>query len=201
MRTKEKELKILNYISDFTEKMGYPPTVREIAEGFAIKSTSTVQYYLEKLRKNGDIAQSNCKSRAVVPSKNTKQQMVSAPLVGTISAGQGILALENIEDTYLLPQNLFSANNVFLLRVQGDSMIEAGICENDIVVVNKQETAANGDIVIVLWEETATVKRFVSCKNGKMVLHPENSTMQDIVLNKQQNPQILGKVVGCIKRF
>lgn len=190
---------IYNYIKDFIDDNGFPPSVREIGAKFSIKSTSTVHYYLEKLRDDGLILQDGNKKRAFTVAQ-TRTQCNYVPLVGNVSAGTGILAVENVEGEFPLPQNIFAGKDLFMLRVEGDSMIEAGISDGDIVVVRSQQTADTGEIVVAMWQDKATVKR-LRALSPALVLHPENSQMEDIVIPPDENPTIIGKVVGCIKKF
>ncbi len=190
---------IYNYIRDFVDDNGFPPSVREIAEKFNIKSTSTVHYYLEKLRNRGMISQDANKKRAFTVLQ-TRSPSNFVPLVGNVSAGKGILAVENIEGEFPLPRDIFTGNDLFMLRVEGDSMIEAGISDGDYVIVHSQSTADIGEIVVAMWQDKATVKR-LRATEPSLVLHPENSAMEDIVIDPEDNPSIIGKVVGCIKKF
>lgn len=190
---------IYNYIRDFVDDNGFPPSVREIAEKFNIKSTSTVHYYLEKLRNRGMISQDANKKRAFTVLQ-TRSPSNFVPLVGNVSAGKGILAVENIEGEFPLPRDIFTGNDLFMLRVEGDSMIEAGISDGDYVIVHSQSTADIGEIVVAMWQDKATVKR-LRATEPSLILHPENSAMEDIVIDPEDNPSIIGKVVGCIKKF
>ena len=190
---------IYNYIRDFVDDNGFPPSVREIAEKFNIKSTSTVHYYLEKLRNRGMISQDANKKRAFTVLQ-TRSPSTFVPLVGNVSAGKGILAVENIEGEFPLPRDIFTGNDLFMLRVEGDSMTEAGISDGDYVIVHSQSTADIGEIVVAMWQDKATVKR-LRATEPSLVLHPENSAMEDIVIDPEDNPSIIGKVVGCIKKF
>lgn len=200
MKKGDKRLEeIYNYIESFTEDNNYPPSVREIGERFSIKSTSTVHYYLEKLRTSGLIKQDGNKKRSVSLNK-TRAKSNYVPLVGTVSAGQGILAFENIEGEYPLPHDFFASGDLYMLRVEGDSMINAGINNGDYVIVNKQSTADIGEIVVALWQNTATVKR-LKATYPHLVLHPENYDMDDIIIRSEESPTIIGKVIGCIKKF
>lgn len=191
---------IYNYLRDYVDNNGYPPTVREIADRFDIKSTSTVHYYLEKLKNSGmiDNVSANKKRAITVTSNRTPANYVK--LVGNVSAGQGILAVENVEGEFPLPKDMFAGDSLFMLRVDGESMINAGIDNGDMVVVHQQNDANIGEIVLVYWEEKATIKRLSSTRPN-LVLHPENDAMDDIVIPPTDNPIILGKVVGCIKKF
>ena len=201
MKKSEQKIKeVYDFIKQFTDENNYPPTVREIGAHIGVKSTATVYYYLEKLRNDGLITQGSNKNRAIgITAQNTVGQVNVLPLVGRISAGTGNLAVENIDGYYPVPKDLFGGDNLFLLRVQGDSMINAGIDDGDLVVVNSQNQAAVGEIVVAAWQDQATVKRLRS--TVPFVLHPENDNMQDIFLTDDQSPSIVGKVVGCLKKF
>ena len=190
---------IYEYIKNFIDENSFPPSVREIGEKFSIKSTSTVHYYLEKLREKGLITQDANKKRAFSVKQNRSQSNY-VPLVGNVSAGTGILAIENIEGEFPLPQDMFMGKDLFMLRVEGDSMIEVGIADGDFVIVHSQNDAETNEIVVVFWQDKATVKR-LRAVSPNLVLHPENSKMEDIIISPDENPTILGKVVGCIKKF
>lgn len=190
---------IYQYITAFIDANGFPPSIREIAKEFSIKSTSTVHYYLEKLASMGLINQDANRKRAVTLNKSRSKSNY-IPLVGNVSAGQGILAIENIEGEFPLPQDIFGGNDLFMLRIDGTSMIDAGINDGDIVVVHSQNSADINEIVVVLWQDRATVKR-LRATTPQLILHPENDEMSDIIIDYQDNPTILGKVIGCIKKF
>lgn len=200
MKKGDKRLQeIYDYIEAFIDENNFPPSVREIGEKFSIKSTSTVHYYLEKLRTSGMIKQDGNKKRSVSVNKvRVKPNYV--PLVGNISAGAGILAVENMEGEYPLPHDIFSGDDLFMLRVNGNSMINVGINDGDYVIVHSQNSADIGEIVVALWQNTATVKR-LKATYPHLVLHPENYDMDDIIVRADDNPTIIGKVVGCIKKF
>lgn len=193
-------MEIYNYLRDYIDNNGYPPTVREIADEFSIKSTSTVHYYLEKLKNGGmiDNVSANKKRAISVTTNRTPANYIK--LVGSVSAGTGILAVENVEGEFPFPRDIFAGDQLFMLRVDGESMINAGIDDGDMVVVHQQNDADVGEIALVYWEEKATIKRLVA-KRPNLVLHPENDAMEDIVIPAMDNPIILGKVVGCIKKF
>ncbi len=191
---------IYNYLKQFIDENGYSPSVREIAAKFEIKSTSTVHYYLEKLKNSGLIEHADNKKRAVVVNGKNRSQTTFVPLVGNVSAGKGILAQENIEGEFPLPQTLFIGNDLYMLRVEGESMINAGISDGDFVVVRQQNEVDIGEIAVVFWQDKATIKRLRET-TPNLVLHPENDSMQDIVISPDENPSIIGKVVGCIKKF
>ena len=200
MKKGDKRLaEIYNYIKSFIDDNGFPPSVREIGTTFAIKSTSTVHYYLEKLRDQRLISQDANKKRAFTVTQ-TRSQSNYIPLVGNVSAGQGILAIENIEGEFPLPQDMFMGKDLFMLRVEGESMIEAGISDGDFVIVHSQNSADVNEIVVAFWQDKATVKRLRAIAPN-LVLHPENAEMDDIVITPDENPTIIGKVIGCIKKF
>ena len=202
MRDTSKKLEqIYNYIVEFSNENNYPPTVREICKKFDLSSTSVAHYYLEKLRKEGKISNEKNKNRAISLPNTARRNPNTcvAPLIGKVSAGTGILAVEDYEGEISLPKDIYNDDNLFVLRVDGDSMIKAGIANGDFVVIKKQSTADVGEIVLALWQETATIKRLQSI--NPFVLHPENDAMDDIVIEKDENPTILGKVVGCLKKF
>lgn len=201
MKKGDKKLnEIYGYLQEFIDDNGFPPSVREIAAKFNIKSTSTVHYYLEKLKNSGLIEQSGNKKRAVAINKKNRVQANFVPLVGNVSAGKGILAQENVEGEFPLPQNLFVGNDLYMLRVEGDSMIKASIFDGDFVVVRKQNDVEIGEIAVVLWQDKATIKR-IKKTSPNLVLHPENDAMEDIVITPDENPAIIGKVIGNIRRF
>lgn len=189
--------KVLAFMQEYIEDNGYPPTVREICSQCEIKSTATAYYYLEKLKSRGLITKQASKNRAVGISNSSKLNGISVPLVGTITAGTPILATENLEDYVTLPKDFKSEEDLFMLYVKGNSMIEAGIFDGDKIIVKKQNTAKNGDIVVALLDDCATVKRFFK-KKDKIVLHPENSSMSDIIV---PDVIILGVVTGLIRKF
>ena len=190
---------IYSYIKDFIDDNGFPPSVREIGEKFNIKSTSTVHYYIEKLRNRGLISQDANKKRAFTVMQ-TRSASNFVPLVGNVSAGSGILAVENIEGEFPLPRDMFTGKDLYMLRVEGESMIEAGISDGDYVIVHSQNAADIGEIVVALWQDKATIKR-LQALSPNLVLHPENSKMADIVITPEEAPAIIGKVIGCIKKF
>jgi len=189
---------VMNYLSVYIAENGFPPSVREICKELSIKSTATVYYYLEKLNKQGLIKKSPLKKRAVGIINPTKASSISVPVLGKVTAGQPILAVENCEDYLPIPLSMFNSNeDLFALNVKGDSMIEAGIFDKDKIIVKRQSTAENGDIIVALIDDLATVKRFYK-KNNKIVLHPENSSMQDMIFD---DISILGKLTGLIRKY
>lgn len=199
MGANRKETKIKNedavfgYIQKYISEKGYAPCVREVCAACKIKSTATVFNIINRLKERGLLEKSDVKRRAI----SLKSKSLSVPLVGTVAAGQPIFATENYEDYFSLPDNFFSGNDLFMLTVQGDSMIKIGILNGDKVIVNRQDVAINGEIVVALVEDSATVKRFYK-RDSKIILHPENDTMDDFIYD---DVKILGKVVGLIRNF
>ena len=195
----DKQREILEYIKDTILTKGYPPAVREICEAVHLKSTSSVHSHLETLEKNGYIRRDPTKPRTIEILDDdfalTRREMVNVPVIGTVAAGQPILAEENIEDYMPIPVEMLPNKEVFMLKVKGESMIEAGIFNNDKVIVAKQDTAKNGEMVVALVEDSATVKTFYK-ENGHIRLQPENSSMDPIIVD---DVQILGKVIGLFR--
>ena len=196
MVSEEKLLKVMDYIRKFSEENGYTPSVREIGKECAIKSTATVYSYIQKLQERGFLNKVNNKKRSVTLAKSSG---VNIPLIGTVTAGQPIFAYENYEDYYTFPAGEFKGEDLFMLRVQGTSMIDAGIMNGDKIIVRRQESAENGEIVVALVEDSATVKRFYR-KNGQIVLHPENEALADMIFEDGE-VKLLGKVVGLMRNY
>lgn len=196
-----KQKEILEYIKDEILKKGYPPTVREICETVHLKSTSSVHSHLESLEKNGYIRRDPTKPRAIEICDDSFQmvrtEMVSIPVVGNVAAGQPILAEENIEEYFPVPADVVPRGESFILNVRGDSMINAGILNGDRLFVNMCSTAENGDIVVALIDDSATVKRFYK-ENGHIRLQPENDAMDPIIVD---DCQIMGKVFGIFRIY
>ena len=197
-----KQQEILEYLKKEVRMKGYPPSVREICDAIGFKSTSTVHAHLSSLEKKGFIRKDPSKPRAIeildsTPLPEYHQETVNVPIVGTVTAGTPILAVENIEDTFPITLQYVKNSDFFMLKVRGDSMIEAGIFDKDLILVRQQPTADNGDIVVALIEEFATVKRYYKEK-GHIRLQPENSAMSPIIVN---NCTIVGKVVGLFRKI
>lgn len=191
---------ILAFIKESLMNNGYPPSVREIGKAVGLKSSSTVHGHLAKLEELGLIKRDPTKPRAIdILSDNPWKKMIDVPLVGRVTAGVPILATENIEETFPLPESLVGTqDDVFMLTVQGESMINAGIYDGDYIMVRVQNTAVNNDIVVALInDESATVKRFFKEKDF-VRLQPENDTMQPIY---EKNVAILGKVIGVYRQL
>lgn len=199
----QKQIEILLYIKNEIQRQGYPPAVREICKGVNLKSTSTVHAHLEKLEMKGYIRKDPTKPRAIeILDKNDdflliRKRTVDIPIVGKITAGVPILAVENIEDTYPVPLEMVEGHDVFMLTVQGESMIDAGILDGDLVLIKEQKTAINGDIVVALLGEDATLKRFFKEKD-RIRLQPENQFMEPIY---SKDVSVLGKVIGLYRKL
>ncbi len=209
MRNLETNIKnLMDFIVEYNTANGYMPSVREMASHIGIKSTSTINYYIDILEQRNYLKRHSEKNRARALEivKETPKfvryneycpEITNIPLVGTITAGEPILAIENIESQFGFPEDLFGSSDLFMLNVTGESMINAGIYNNDIIVVRKQNYANNGEIVAALVDDCATVKRFYKEEN-RIRLQPENPTMAPIYVD---NCTILGKVVGLVRKM
>lgn len=197
----QKQQEILEYLKEVILAKGYPPTVREICEKVDLKSTSSVHSHLETLEKRGYIKRDPAKPRAIEICDDSFQmvrtEMTSLPVYGNVAAGQPILAVDNILDYFPIPASEIPRGESFILNVKGDSMINVGIFSGDKILVNKNETASNGDIVVAMVDDSATVKTFYK-ENGHIRLQPENDTMDPIIV---PDCQILGKVFGVFRFF
>lgn len=196
----QRENDILHFIKRRITEQGYPPSVREIGMAVGLKSSSTVHGYLNSLEKKGYIRRNPSTPRAIEitdGSNSIEKEMVNIPLVGHITAGTPILAQEVIEDIYPLPFDLVQAEDTFMLNVTGKSMINAGILDGDKLIVKRQNYANNGDIVVALLEDEATVKTFYK-EADHIRLQPENDYMDPIIAD---NVVILGKVIGLIRQY
>lgn len=188
---------VYEFIVEFIDDNNFPPSVRDICSTLNIKSTATAYSYLNRLKEKGLLNYSPQKKRSLTVCNSPKQNFKSVPLVGVIRAGSPIFAVENLEGYYPLPDEFLSGGNEFALKVQGDSMINAGIFEGDVIIVNQQSVANNGEIVVALIDDSATVKRFYK-KNGKIILHPENDNLTDI---EYDQVTILGVVKGLFRKI
>ena len=201
-RISKKQQEILDYMKNEILNRGFPPSVREICEAVNLKSTSSVHSHLEALEKNGYIRRDATKPRAIEIIDDSfnlvRREVVNVPLVGTVAAGQPILAVENIDAYFPIPAEYMPNEQSFMLTVKGDSMINAGIFDGDQVLVKQQATAENGDMVVALIDDSATVKTFYK-ENGYYRLQPENDNMEPIIITG--NLQILGKVFGVFRFF
>lgn len=196
-----KQQEILEYIKSQILNKGYPPAVREICEAVHLKSTSSVHSHLETLEKNGYIRRDPTKPRAIEIVDDgfnlSRREIVNIPVVGTVTAGQPILAVENIEGYFPLLSEDMPNTETFMLKVKGESMINVGIFDGDQIIVQKQPIAENGDIIVALLDDSVTVKTYYQ-EDGYFRLQPENDTMDPIIVS---DLSILGKVVGLYRRY
>ena len=194
----ENQQRILDFIKSEIENKGYPPSVREICAAVGLRSTSTVHAHLNRLEEQGLIRRDSTKPRALEVLDGSHARGRSVPLVGRVTAGMPILAVENIEDYLVLPQSMLGKDDMFCLRVQGESMIDIGILDGDIVVLRQQDSAENGDIVVAMTDEDeATLKR-IFYEDGHVRLQPENRAMQPIIVERAA---VLGKLTALIRQF
>lgn len=197
----QKQQEILEYIKSQILERGFPPAVRDICEAVHLKSTSSVHSHLETLEKNGYIRRDPTKPRAIEILDDSfnfmRREMVNVPIVGRVAAGEPILAQQNIESYFPIPMEFMPNSQTFLLTVKGESMINAGILDGDMVLVEQRQTAHNGEMVVALIDDGATVKTFYK-EEGVIRLQPENDTMDPIIV---QDVQILGKVIGVFRFF
>lgn len=203
-----KEEQLLSYIKNYQNDNGYPPTVREMCKALKVSSTSTIFYYLNKLENSNKIKKNPNKNRALeIIEDNTthistilppsEDNLTRIPILGTVTCGEPILAVQTSEEYFMVSPTLFKGNDLFMLVAKGDSMINAGIFDGDKIVLKQQSYADNGDIVAALIDDSATIKRFYK-ENGHYRLQPENDTMEPIILDQVQ---IIGKVVGLVRKF
>jgi len=196
----DKQSEILDFIKREIFDKGYPPSVREICSAVGLKSTSTVHGHLERLEKKGIIRRDPTKPRAIeiLDDLQMRKEMINIPVIGRVTAGQPILAVENVEDIFPIPMDFIKSNlQTFILKVQGVSMIEAGILDGDSLIIEQRHTANNGDIVVALIDDEATVKTFYK-EDGYIRLQPENSSMPPILV---KDVKILGKVIGLFRKI
>ncbi len=197
----DKQREILEFIKSEVLGKGYPPSVRDICEAVHLKSTSSVHAHLSTLEKNGFIRRDPSKPRAIELVDDdlfalTRREVVNIPVVGTVAAGQPLLASQNIEDYFPVPSEYLPNQQIFMLKVHGESMINAGILDGDLVIVAQQQTARNGEMVVALIDDSATVKTFYK-EDGYFRLQPENDHMDPIIVEGEL--RILGKVVGVLR--
>lgn len=199
-----KQQQVLNFIESYVRDHGYPPSVRDICQGIGVRSTSTVHGYLTRLEKGGYIKRESTKTRSIVidhempqPLKEVRsvESYIDVPIVGRVAAGEPILAQENIEDTFPIPANYIRSGEYFMLNISGESMVQAGILDGDYVLVRKQQDAKNGDIVVALLDDSATVKTFYR-ESNMIRLQPENDTMSPIFT---RDLEVLGIVKGVFR--
>lgn len=196
-----KQQEILDYIKQCILQKGYPPAVREICEAVNLKSTSSVHSHLGTLEKNGYIRRDPTKPRCIEIVEDTfnlaRRELINVPVVGTVTAGQPILAVENIESYFPIMPEFIRNRQVFMLKVRGESMINAGIYDGDLVLVEQTPSAENGDIVIALIDDSVTIKRFFK-EDGHFRLQPENDFMEPIIVD---DLEIVGKAIGLFRAF
>ncbi|NPV92309.1 MAG: transcriptional repressor LexA [Firmicutes bacterium] len=197
----DRQAAILNYIRQQINEKGYPPSVREIGQAVGLYSSSTVHGHLRRLEEKGLIRRDPTKPRAIEIMSDKapirRKEMVNVPVVGRVTAGEPILAVENVEDSFPLPLDFVRDEDVFMLKVRGESMIGAGIFDGDFVIVRPQKVAQNGEIVVALLEDEATVKRWFK-EPDRVRLQPENPQYDPIIT---RNVDILGKVIGLVRRI
>lgn len=195
----DKQLLIYEFLKDFTSEKGYPPTVREICKAVGLKSTSSVHGHLKHLEKEGLIKRDPTKPRALeIVDSVVKKEMINVPIIGRVTAGLPILANENIEHSFPLPLDYVKHNNdLFMLKISGSSMIKAGILDGDFAIIERTQTASNGDKIVALIENEATLKTFYR-ENDHIRLQPENDEMEPIIVD---NCSILGKLIGIYRTY
>ncbi len=200
-QTTERQQRILEVIHEFTAERGYPPSVREIGERVGLSSSSTIHAHLKTLERRGLISRDPTKPRAlrseVTPHGLPVQETVVMPVIGKVAAGVPITAQENVEGEFVLPASFARASDGFMLRVQGDSMIDAAILDGDLIVVRPQRTANNGEIVVAMVEGEATVKRFYK-EDGRIRLQPENPVMEPIYAS---DVTVIGRVEAVVRKL
>lgn len=211
-KNEDMKLSILNYIAEHTEEYGYPPSVREICTRVGLSSPSTVHGYLARMEKEGLIERDSTKTRAIrvksekreakAPAKAVDkseigtEEFIEVPVIGDVAAGVPILAQEYVTDVFPLPSRFAKNSDVFMLKVHGESMINVGIFDGDLIIVSRQETAVNGDIIVALVDDSATVKTFYKETDGTIRLQPENDNMEPIY---PEEMSVIGKVVGLFR--
>ncbi|MGO5067305.1 transcriptional repressor LexA [Clostridium sporogenes] len=195
----DKQNEVYNFIKLQIKEKGYPPSVREICKAVGLSSTSSVHFHLKRLEKEGLIKRDSSKTRAIeIVDPTSKKEVINVPIVGTITAGNPILAIENIEDVFPLPIDYVkNTKDLFMLKVSGESMIEAGILDGDLAIIEKTDSANNGDIVVALIDNEATLKRFFK-ESSYIRLQPENKSMKPIIL---EDCKVLGILVGIYRKY
>lgn len=200
MARQNKQEAIYEFIKQQLRQKGYPPSVREICNAVGLRSTSTVHGHLKKLEEKGFIRRDPTKPRAIeiLEKSIIKKEMIDIPVIGTVTAGKPILAVENIEDTFALPIDYIKSDNqLFMLKIKGESMIDVGIMNGDMAIIEKTNSALNGEIIVALLGNEATIKRFFKEKDY-IRLQPENKTMEPIIVKQCE---IIGKIVGLYRKY
>ncbi|MCR1933115.1 transcriptional repressor LexA [Clostridium tepidum] len=195
----DKQNEVYNFIKLQIKEKGYPPSVREICKAVGLSSTSSVHFHLKKLEMEGLIKRDSSKTRAIeIVDPTSKKEVINVPIIGTITAGNPILAIENIEDVFPIPIDYVkNTKELFMLKVSGESMIEAGILDGDLAIMEKTDSANNGDIVVALIDNEATLKRFFK-ESSHIRLQPENKNMEPIIL---KDCKIIGTLVGIYRKY
>ncbi|MCY6483909.1 transcriptional repressor LexA [Clostridium aestuarii] len=199
-RASDKQTEVYEYIKQYIREKGYPPSVRDICKGVGLSSTSTVHGHLSRLEKKGMIKRDSTKPRTIEVLKDPpiKKEMISVPIVGKVTAGQPILAVENIEDSFPIPLDFMPSNkDLFILKVSGESMIEAGIMDGDLAIIEKSNYCENGEIIVALIDTEATIKRFFKEKDH-IRLQPENKSMEPIIVD---DCKVIGKLIGLFRKY
>lgn len=202
-----KEEQLYNFIKNYQNEFGYPPTVREMCKAIKVSSTSTIFYYLNKLENSNKIKKNPNKNRALEIINNevsnistiaqSEENLTKIPVLGTVTCGEPILAVQTSEEYFMVSKTLFKGDDLFMLTAKGESMINAGIYDGDKIILRQQSNADNGDIVAALIDDSATIKRFYK-ENGHYRLQPENDAFSPIIVD---HVQIIGKVVGLVRKF
>lgn len=194
-----KQNEVYNFIKLQIKEKGYPPSVREICRAVGLSSTSSVHFHLKRLEKEGLIKRDSSKTRAIeIVDPTSKKEVINVPIIGTITAGNPILAIENIEDIFPLPIDYVkNTKDLFMLKVSGESMIGAGILDGDLAIIEKTDSANNGDIVVALIDSEATLKRFFK-ESSYIRLQPENKSMKPIILD---DCKVIGRLVGIYRKY
>lgn len=202
-----KEEQLYNFIKNYQNEFGYPPTVREMCKAIKVSSTSTIFYYLNKLENSNKIKKNPNKNRALEIINNevssistiaqSEENLTKIPVLGTVTCGEPILAVQTSEEYFMVSKTLFKGDDLFMLTAKGESMINAGIYDGDKIILRQQSNADNGDIVAALIDDSATIKRFYK-ENGHYRLQPENDAFSPIIVD---HVQVIGKVVGLVRKF
>jgi repressor LexA len=196
--------RVFGFITECMEKLGMPPTIREIADHFGYKSINNVRQHLNLIAKKGYIRLMQGKARGIEVTvgiaRRTSRNEIQVPLVGTVAAGKPLTALENIDEYVTLDSTLFHGEGLFTLRVKGDSMEGIGILNGDLAIIRQQSTARDTDVVVALIDDEATLKRYFR-RGSKIVLHAENPRYEDIVVEQDRQVAVLGKLVGVIRKY
>jgi len=199
----DEQSRIFDFLVESVERLGAPPTIREIAAHFGYRSINNVRQHLRLIAQKGYIRLARGKARGIeiaVGVKHALEEGTQVPLVGMVPAGKPVTAVENIDGYITLDHNMFRGEGLFTLRVRGDSMQDAGVLDGDIAIVRQQRTAHDGDIVVVMIDDEATLKRYFH-RGDHIVLHPENERYEDIIVTSTKEVAVVGKMVGVIRKY